>query len=139
MKIVKLLFTVLSLSLLSCNTANKTNNAPNFVMAFFEKCGLQPINGGYYLVLQNTGCLKCIQQAVDSLHLFEQLPSFHIITDGKVKIPELNIPVTTVKTSTIREANLELYTSSLLLINNDTLTKKFTLDYDLDAIFELLP
>lgn len=96
------------------------------------------MEGGHYLVLQNTGCTKCIQQTIDSLHRFEQLPSFHIITDGIIKIPEVNVPVITVKASTIRNANLELYTSSLLIVNCDTISKKYTLDNDLYEIFELL-
>jgi thioredoxin-related protein len=139
MKAIRLLFLVLSLSLIACNASNKENNKPDFLMAFFDNCGIKPVEDGYYLVLQNTGCLKCIQHAIDSFHRFEQLPAFQVITDGNVKIPEINAPVVTVKTSTIRNANLELYTSTLLMVNNDTITKKYTLDYDLDAIFELLP
>lgn len=138
MKVAKWLFLALSISLISCHLSSAEKKKQNFLLTFFEKCGIKPVEDGYYLVLQNTGCLKCIQQAIDSLHRFEQLPSFHIITDGNVKIPEIKVPVITVKASTIRNANLELYTSSLLLINSDTITKKYTLDNDLYTIFELI-
>lgn len=139
MKAILILFTACSISFVACKNQQKPERqSSSFLKAFFTNNQINYADGGYYLILQKTGCLKCIQRVVDSLHLFESLPSFHIITDKEVELPNVNSPIFFVSSSKIRNANLELYSSTLIKVSNDSIQQRLSLDYDLEDIFNLV-
>lgn len=134
----KVIISIIFTAFASCKP-NGSSEEIGYLRKFLEEAKVSPIDDGYYLVLQRTGCLKCIQNCIDSIHLFRSLPNFKLITDGEVLIgSNYKENYFTVSKKAMRNANLELYSSVLLSVNADSITERWTLDDQLSDIFSLI-